>query len=171
MVMDRANSENVIGAFALGLADRLLAAARDQAPDAGPMAAALALIDHAPGVSIAIVAQAVGLSHAGTVRLVDRLVAEGLVERRRGLGDRREVALHATAAGTVRAAAVVTARNRVVAAALAGLTPAEVQALAALAGRALTAMADGPAEAARICRLCDGPRCGDCPVDRALCAA
>lgn len=169
--MDSANSENVIGAFALGLADRLLAAARDQAPDAGPMAAALALVDHAPGVSIAMVAHAVGLSHAGTVRLVDRLEAEGLVERRRGLGDRREVALHPTAAGVARAADIVGARNRVVSRALSGLTPAEVHALAALAARALGAMADSPAEAARICRLCDGPRCGDCPVDRALCAA
>jgi len=43
---------------------------------------ALALLAHEPGLSIRTLAISVGLSHAGTVRLVDRLAAEGLIERR-----------------------------------------------------------------------------------------
>ncbi|KPF59058.1 hypothetical protein IP88_16330 [alpha proteobacterium AAP81b] len=168
--MDQANSENVIGAFALGLADLLLAAARREAGDAGP-AAALALIGHAPGLSIAMLAQAVGLSHPGAVRLVDRLAADGTVERRRGFGDRREVALHLTAAGEAAAAATLAARNRVITQALAPLSAAETQALAALAARALGGMAATEAAAARICRLCDATRCEDCPVEQSLAAA
>ena len=74
--------ETFSGAFALAISDDIVRASSSRAPEAGPAASALALLAHKPGLSIRMLAIRVGLSHAGTVRLVDRLVSEGLIERR-----------------------------------------------------------------------------------------
>jgi len=73
--MDMNRDRNTIGAFALLIGDEIARVVASKAPDAGPTAAALALLDHEPGLSIRTLSAGVGLSHAGTVRLVDRLVS------------------------------------------------------------------------------------------------
>ena len=57
----------------------------------------------------------VGLSHAATVRLVDRLAAEGLVERREHFTDGRTRSLYLTAAGMVASDEVLSSRDEVIA--------------------------------------------------------
>ena len=57
--------------------DDIVRATSSRAPEAGPTASALSLLAHEPGLSIRTLAIGVGLSHAGTVRLVDRLATEG----------------------------------------------------------------------------------------------
>ena len=64
---------NVFGALALLLADEIVRSASAQAPEVGPASSALALLHHEPGLSIRKLAAGVALSHAGAVRLVDRL--------------------------------------------------------------------------------------------------
>lgn len=81
------------------ISDDIVRASSSRAPEAGPAASALALLSHKPGLSIGMLAVGVGLSHPGTVRLVDRLAAEGLIERREHLTDGRARALYLTAAG------------------------------------------------------------------------
>lgn len=91
---------NTIGAFALLIGDEIARVVASKAPDAGPTAAALALLDHEPGLSIRTLSAGVGLSHAGTVRLVDRLVSEGLIERRGHADDSRVRSLYLTPSGS-----------------------------------------------------------------------
>ena len=79
----------------------IVRASSSRAPEAGPAASALALIAHKPGLSIRMLSVGVGLSHAATVRLVDRLSTEGLVERREHSTDGRTRSLHLTEAGKV----------------------------------------------------------------------
>src|SRR3954451_17991860 len=88
---------NLLGALGIVLAD-LLEDAAGLAGGATPAGALVALHDRAAGGTIDALAGVVGLSHSGTVRLVDRLARDGLVERRRG-ADQRSAALVLTPAG------------------------------------------------------------------------
>lgn len=166
--MNQIDLANQIGALALAVSDDMRIAAETAAGEAGPAAAALVLTGHAPGLSIAELAQAVALSHPGTVRLVDRLAGSGLIARQPDPKDRRSVNLYLTAAGTERAAAVQAARGLPLQALVAGLTPDETAVLSSAVARLLAARTSGESDALRICRLCDHERCGDCPVELAL---
>ena len=59
---------------------------------------ALLAIKGAPGehVTIGILAERLGVRHNSTVELIDRLIVNGLVERRRNPRDRREVLIDLT---------------------------------------------------------------------------
>src|SRR3546814_3733706 len=111
--MDGPRCRNIFGAFALMISDDIVRATSSRAPEAGPAASALALLAHEPGLSIRTLAIGVGLSHAGTVRLVDRLVAEGLVARQGHATDRRARSLFLTAAGPRPGTKVLNARDRI----------------------------------------------------------
>jgi MarR family transcriptional repressor of emrRAB len=100
---------NLVGALGVALADRLAAAA-ELAGGASAADALVALHEGRAGASIDALAPIVGLSHSGTVRLVDRLARDGLVERRRG-ADQRSAALFLTPAGRRRARRVLTRRD------------------------------------------------------------
>ena len=97
------------------ISDDIVRASSSRAPEAGPAASALALIAHKPGLSIRMLSVGVGLSHAATVRLVDRLSTEGLVERREHSTDGRTRSLHLTKAGKVASDAVLASRDKVIA--------------------------------------------------------
>ena len=97
--MDGPRNRNIFGAFALMISDDIVRVTSSRAPEAGPTASALALLAHEPGLSIRTLAIGVGLSHAGTVRLVDGLTTEGLIERRSHATDGRARSLYLTAAG------------------------------------------------------------------------
>ncbi len=158
---------NQLGALALALADDMRVAAEAAAGEAGPAAAALVLAGHAPGLSIAALAPAVGLSHPGAVRLVDRLVADGLMARQPDPRDRRAVQLQLTDAGKARAAAVQAARNAPLQQLVATLRPAEAASLQTAVARLISARVSSDADALRLCRLCDHDRCDTCPAERA----
>src|SRR5262245_37182959 len=89
--MDDLRIANIVGALALALSDDLLRAAERKAPEAGLAAAAIALLRHVPGMTIERLRNALGLSHPGAVRLIDRLEQEGSVVRRPSNADRRAV--------------------------------------------------------------------------------
>jgi MarR family transcriptional regulator, negative regulator of the multidrug operon emrRAB len=166
--MTVAKLENILGALALALSDDLLRRVQDQAPEPGPAAAAIALLRHEPGMTIERLRRALGLSHSGAVRLVDRLVADVLAVRRPGPVDRRAVALHLTDEGERRCDAILAARRGSLERALGTLDEAERIALAGLAEKLLAGLVQGPDDAYSICRLCDTAACLDCPVDRTL---
>jgi DNA-binding MarR family transcriptional regulator len=67
-------------------------------------------------VSISDVQREVALSHPATCRLIDRCVAEGLIDRRQSASDRRHARLTLTEAGLDSARAMEQARQTVVAA-------------------------------------------------------
>lgn len=166
--MNGIRDRNVFGALALMVSDDIVRAASAFAPEAGPAAAALALLDHEPGLSIRTLAAGVGLSHAGTVRLVDRLVSDGLVERRGHATDGRTKALHLTATGEQASAALLAARDNALARGLAVLSPEELVTLSELSGRVLRASLRDAEHGYHICRLCSYGSCTDCPVEGEL---
>lgn len=166
-----AKLENIVGALALALSDDLLRQVQDQAPEPGPAAAAIALLRHEPGMTIERLRRALGLSHSGAVRLIDRLVADALVARHPGPTDRRAVALHLTDEGERRCTAILAARRGALARVLGTLDDAERRVLGQLTEKLLAGLIDGLDDAYSTCRLCDADACPDCPVDRALSAS
>lgn len=159
---------NLVGALAVAIGDAITRAAEAAAPEPGPAAAALKLIAHLPGMSIDALRIGVGLSHPGAVRLVDRLAARGLVERRSSAEDGRRVALHLTAQGETAAADIAQGRHEAIAQALAALPAAEREAFIGTTEKLLAALVAGPDDALRVCRLCDENVCTRCPVDICL---
>lgn len=157
---------NVLGAFGLALADRLAAAA-EPAGGATAAAALVALNGTTAGGSIDALAGVVGLSHSGAVRLVDRLVRGGLVERRRG-ADQRSAALVLTPRGRRLARRVLTQRDAEMHSVMALLTAGERTTLARAAERVMRELGVADGAARRLCRLCDLEACGRgrgrCPV-------
>jgi MarR family transcriptional repressor of emrRAB len=154
---------NLLGALSLAVTDRVGAAARDSLGHAGETPAALVVIGDAPGMSNDRLRRILRMSHPGTVRLVDRLVADGLVERRPGR-DGREVALHLTVAGRSRRQALLRGRMTVAAEVLGVLDEAEQETLWRLLHKVLAAMPRDEVEPYTICRLCDARVCESCPL-------
>ena len=94
---DPARAANVLGALALVLTDRITDAVQDAAAQAETGAVALSALRHVlpPEPSIDLLRQVLGLTHSGTVRLVDRLEAAGQVRRGSGRDGRtRTVRAH-----------------------------------------------------------------------------
>jgi MarR family transcriptional regulator, negative regulator of the multidrug operon emrRAB len=162
-------SANLITALVVGLADALDETTRGAGGHGATGAAALTTILFNPGERIDQLSRVLGITGSGTVRLVDRLAADGLVERGRGR-DRRSVALWLTAAGGALAQQIVTERRAVLRRALEPLSREQAAGLAAIAEPVLAAMAVDRDRADRICRLCDYVACPQdrCPVEEAI---
>lgn len=166
--MKQIQERNLIGAVALALADEINRVSSSAAPEEGPAASALALIGHEPGISIRSLASGVALTHAGTVRLVDRLESLGLIERRIHATDGRTRSLYLTREGKASCDGILRARDQVIARGISALTQDEQKILGALAERMLRATVEDQAHSYRICRLCDHDSCKKCPIDREL---
>ena len=83
-------------------------------------------------------AQALGTDTAGMTRLLDRLVAKGLVRRTRHPEDRRSIVVELTAAGRMVLPHLPPVFGRVAKQLLAGFSAPEVEQLSALLRRMLT---------------------------------
>jgi DNA-binding MarR family transcriptional regulator len=160
--------ENIVGALSLAISDSIHQGTQDQAPEVGPAAAAIALLGHEPGMTIERLRRALGLSHPGAVRLVDRLVTQGVVERRQAAADRRAVALHLTPAGNANCAAVLAVRHERIARALEVLDPDEREILGRITEKLLNGLVNDLDQGYSVCRLCDPASCTNCPVADAL---
>ena len=91
---------NLLGALATGLTDGVHEATSTTAQlDEIAAAALIALLDFSPRGSVQTLSQVIGLTHSGTVRLVDRLVDAGYVVRMPGR-DARSRSPILTATGT-----------------------------------------------------------------------
>lgn len=166
--MSDARTANLLGALVVALHDELSAATADAAAHGAAYPAALATMLGTPGMSIEQLRQVLGLSHSGTVRLLDALEREGSVERRAGR-DARSVALQLTPQGRRQARSVLDGRRRALDPALGALTPAERAQLLRLTEKLLGALTRDREHSDHICRLCDLAVCPEaaCPVDRA----
>lgn len=156
---------NLLGAAALGITDLLQTAlSRDAA--AANEAAALVTLGAEPGLAILPLSRALGLSHPGAVRLVDRLAKAGLVERLAGT-DRRAVALHLTRAGRARRRAVLRGRMAELQRLLGELSLAQRAALGGILDKLLRTMTTDHWRAYALCRLCEEEACPQarCPVE------
>ena len=178
----RQHAANTLGALSLVLADRMSAAVEAVAA-LGPSApsALAALHEFLDGGSVTQLSSVLGLTHSGTVRLVDRLGAEGLVERV-GAQDGRAVSVVLTRSGRRMAARILEAREKSLASALSVLSSDELDTLSVALDTMLATVTLARAEerSARtndrpqpwLCRLCDFSACGrsegNCPVNNAV---
>jgi MarR family transcriptional regulator, negative regulator of the multidrug operon emrRAB len=147
--------------------------------DGSAPAALVAFLDFSPHGSIRALSRVVGLTHSGAVRLADRLVAAGYLERHPGV-DARSLTLALTPSGRALAQRLRAAREDALTQAIEELsgeqrvTLSEIceQLIATLTRLRLEQRAAGvePAGGA-LCRMCDFAACGrhegNCPAARA----
>jgi DNA-binding MarR family transcriptional regulator len=163
--MDAANLGNVLGALALRLSDELRTAVVGPERDATAMTALVHLAKY-PGESIEGLRVPLELTHSGGVRLVNRLVTAGYVDRHEG-ADARAVALRLTRKGKEVAGKVLARREEVLARVMQVLSSSEREVLAGLVSRLLVNEVPTAAVALRTCRLCDYDACRQCPIGKA----
>lgn len=161
LMIDR--TANLLGVVGLAVADGIEQSAREILNHIGEAPAAVVVIGYGLGPSNEQLRRILGLSHPGTVRLVDRLVADGLVERREGQ-DKRAIALHLTDAGHLRRERLMKGRLAAIRPYLNVLTAAEQEALGALLHKMLASIDTTDLERCTLCRLCDDSVCSDCPI-------
>jgi MarR family transcriptional regulator, negative regulator of the multidrug operon emrRAB len=153
-------SVNLLGAWVLAMADAMREAAERSTGMSGAGPAALVAVAAEPGMSVDTLRRALGLTHPGAVRLVDRLEQRGWVERGTAAG--RAVALRPTPAGLGARDALLAARHDALATQLERLGPGRER-LAGMIEPLLLEQASDPSELRRLCRLCDRLACEPCP--------
>jgi DNA-binding MarR family transcriptional regulator len=165
------NSEplaNRLGALALRITDRMHAAVSSDSRSLSSATALSALDRFLDAPSIDQLSSVLGLSSSATVRLVDRLVADGYATRA-STTDGRVSVVELTGAGRRAAARIVAARADLLEGIVASLSVDERTALHELVETLLVELIRGPATKAWMCRLCDTQACGappgqPCPV-------
>ena len=149
--------------MALGVTDRVQASLAEVFPRSGEAAAAVVVLGYAPGMAIETLRQALGRSHPGTVRLVDRLAEDGLLERRKA-EDGRAVALHLTHKGKTLRRLLMERRLATLAPMLEGLSAEERKTLGELLSKVLRSLPETEMDKHNICRLCAVSVCVKCPI-------
>jgi DNA-binding MarR family transcriptional regulator len=168
-VEDASRFANLVATVAVALSDQVREASERASGQAGAGPAALVMLSQSLRAgTMDDLRRAIGLTPSGAVRLVDRLVDDGLVERRAG-GDQRSLALVLTRSGRAAARRILKARAEVVTTALRDVAPVEQKALNAIVEQLtgsitmhrLTARGRGQVPASGwLCRLCDQAACG-----------
>lgn len=154
---------NLLGVVGLAISDRIHETSRQILNRAGETPAAVVVIGYGFGPSNDRLRRILGLSHPGTVRLVDRLVGDSLVERRQGT-DRREIALYLTRRGKRLREKLLQERLSVIRPFLDSLNEEERHTFDSLLHKILKSMDPSDMERCTLCRLCDDRVCTDCPI-------
>jgi len=149
---------NLLGVTALAAADRLRAAVEAEVGHGGTAPAILVHLHAHPGESVEALRRVLAISQPATVRAVDRLAQEGLVERRPG-PDRRTLALFLTRRGQHAARRVLARRASSLGDILAALDDDEQARLLPLLERLASSLASDRREALKVCRMCDRRAC------------
>jgi DNA-binding MarR family transcriptional regulator len=163
----RAATANVLGANALAIATELNASGAASRRSDSDLAALSALDQFVGGASIDRLRDVLGLTHSGTVRLLQRLVAAGLVNRGPGV-DGRTRAVTLTVRGRRAARGAANRRADYLDAVLGDLSTRELDQLCSLLERLSNHVVQIKDGGPWICRRCDVQACGryegHCPV-------
>jgi DNA-binding MarR family transcriptional regulator len=163
--------ENLLASLSLNLAEEGQAAMERASGLTGSGTAALLALDEFLGdAHVGRLAEVLGLTHSGAVRLVTLLERDELAVRRAG-ADRRRVEVRLTRTGRERARAARAARDAVVHQAVTGLDPEQAAELETLLDRVVQTRVEQRVEqrverrqagegAAWWCRTCDFAACG-----------
>ena len=169
----RRRTANQLAALALCLTDAQRSVLDPAIGSSGEAAAAVTAVAAFPGERVSFFSPILGLTSAGTVRLIGRLEQLGLIERRTG-PDARSHALYLTEAGRATAERLRDTRQGLLSEVLSHLDDHAVGQLASLLKPLLAALPADRDAARRMCRLCDHAVCdgaGACPADTAGTAA
>lgn len=159
---ERSRTINLFGALALAVADRLRSTAEDEAGHAAASPAAIVQIGTNPNESIDTLRRIIGLSHSATVRIVERLEADGLIQKKRG-EDGRVALLNLTAAGRKVMVKILHSREGLLTNALQGLDNRDWGELTRIIEKIMPQIISSRFESDHVCRLCDQKIC---PQDR-----
>ena len=174
--MDNASDprlENVLGSVAVAITGAVQAAVDEAAGHTAAGPAALTALRIHRGCSVDHLAGVLGLTHSGTVRLVDRLEDDGLLRRGQGQ-DARVVTLELTAKGrgarsASRRRARLPSRDS-----SANLDRSERATLMLLLEKVVATGVEDWSEVQHRCRLCDLEACHaggeSCPLDMHMAA-
>lgn len=168
---------NLLGAVAIGITDTAVGdVALNADLDTTAVTALVTLLDLARSSSVQTLSQLIGLTHSGAVRLVNRLVRAGLVERTSG-PDGRTITVRLTRRGHSVAHGIRSARHAAIAASLSGLTDGQREQLATIcevlianmtSARLAVRAGGGQPSGGALCRMCDPVACGrpdgNCPA-------
>lgn len=168
MNKNKQETANLLGATVLGLNDELRQAVESYTGRTGESSSAIVILGHQPGISNDQLTKLLELSHTGTVRLIDRLVTDGLVKKQKGDIDKRSTALFLTDLGKTARKEILKARETKLGKVLNGLTEEESKVLKSLLGKLLQEVAQNDNHKLRICRLCDSESCPNCPIHVAV---
>jgi MarR family transcriptional repressor of emrRAB len=160
------HTANILGALAVLIQDRVERTWQAEL-DLSPMAAAaLVQIEYEPGSSIELVAGRIGLTHSATVRVIDKLVERGCVDKDRAREDARAQSLKLSKSGKRLAQQLHGARNQVTDDLLSGLGPTQRRGLEEAVRAILHRCVEPGREADVTCRVCDDRRCAPdiCPI-------
>jgi MarR family transcriptional regulator, negative regulator of the multidrug operon emrRAB len=171
---------NLLGAASTGVADAMEEAMLAVAGlDGSAPAALVAFLDFSPHGSVRALSEVVGLTHSGAVRLADRLVAAGYVERHAG-ADARSLTLTLTPSGRVVARRIRAAREGTLRQVFEELSGDQRAALGEICEQLIATLtrlrleqraAGGVPAGGALCRMCDFAACGrhegHCPAARA----
>ena len=156
---------NLLGALALVMTDAMSRELEALTDICESDWAALIVIEQYPGITVDRLARIVRLSQPGAVRMINRLVEEGRVERRQG-ADRRARPLALTPEGQRMVRAMLLGREKVLREPLDALTADERATFTRLTEKMLQSVAVDDAAADTACRLCDDSACPQesCPL-------
>ncbi len=159
---------NLLGALAGEVTHRLERLLKHHPNQTDSAAAALNTIALYEGCSNMQLSRTLRLSHPATVRMVDKLEAEGAVERR-DTDDKRAVALYLTKKGRARAKQILVSRCDALRDIVGPLTVREREQLSKLLEKLLRPLVTTAQDGDYICRLCDSVACppDNCPVHTA----
>lgn len=161
----RARAGNLVGALAVGVTDRLQRGTEAAAGHSGARAAALTNLAQWPGDTIEELRHMVGLTHSATVRVIDGLVADGLVKREH-IGGGPAVRPRLTEAGERQARRILAVRNEVLDWLVGDLSDAELRRVTPIVEHLLERLTSDFNAGELICRLCELDACPQdrCPV-------
>jgi DNA-binding MarR family transcriptional regulator len=160
--------ENLLGAFSLTVADRVVHAGRQSGLSSSEQGALVTLLAH-PDRTVSWLGDVLALTSSGATRLVDRLAAAGWVGRSAG-SDARQRRLRLTGDGEALAREVLRERDSVLAECVAALGPDARADLERVLERLVGDLSRELLPALRTCRLCDRSACRSegcaCPLDQ-----
>ncbi|MDQ1692266.1 MAG: hypothetical protein QOD87_2374 [Pseudonocardiales bacterium] len=170
---------NLVGALATGIVDASVTdIALSGDLDTTACAALVTMLELVPYSSAHRLSQLCGVSHSGAVRMVNRLVEAGYVQRGPG-PDRRTVTVTLTKRGQRAAQWIRDARHQAIATTLSSLTArqrtqltgiAEVLVASLTSSRLAQRQAGAVPSGGALCRMCDPSACGrpagHCPTAR-----
>ncbi len=163
--MADARTTNLLGAFLTGLSEQMSVRLEQESHVSGDAPAALVAIAYHEGRTVESLRRTLALSHSWTVRVVEKLEADGLVLKRIG-SDRRAVALYVTDQGRRKVQVIVRARRRCLDEVLGVLPIAEQKKLMHMLERMLGFISGDCDSSDAICKLCEVDVCPQnrCPV-------
>jgi DNA-binding MarR family transcriptional regulator len=159
---------NWLGALTVGLGDLLDRTLRETSGLDPAGVAAVLTVRARPGQSVSELAETLGMTHSGCVRVVGRLAGSGLLVRGPG-PDGRTRGLSLSDAGDAVADEMLRARRQALKRVVGRLTEEQTAGLEQALKGLLPQLAGDRTEARRVCRLCEHAVCRgeDCVVSTA----